>query len=222
MAHRDAVVDRDRVELLGDPAGPGDRLRDERAEVSQVHMPRYELGEAVGDRDDRLAEIVVGHPGGPPESARTGHVATMGRSLRSQFGHGVKSCTGGMVPGSWAAPASTNRDGQLCRQGDVDATGMANVRHSGVVPMVSGVVAAAAVCVAAAPLSAVILLRGRRNPLLAAVLPVFAGSLVAAASGGPAGGAPAGGGPRAPGGGVRVGAGALRGGRAGAPPPPRA
>jgi diguanylate cyclase (GGDEF)-like protein len=48
--------------------------------------------------------------------------------------------------------------------------------------MVSGVVAAAAVCVAAAPLSAVILLRGRKNPLLAAVLPAFAVSLVVAAS----------------------------------------
>ena len=46
-------------------------------EVAQVDVARYELGEAVGDGDDRLAEVAVGHAGGAPEGARAGHVAAM-------------------------------------------------------------------------------------------------------------------------------------------------
>src|SRR5262249_5385415 len=92
-----AVVDGDRVELLGDAARVGDRLRYQRAEVTKVHMSRYELGEAVGDRDDRLAEVVVRHPGGPPEGARTRHVPTVCGSLRPQFRHVAKHVTAGAV-----------------------------------------------------------------------------------------------------------------------------
>ena len=39
---------------------------DQPSHVSQVHVPGDELGEAVGDRDDRLAEVVVGHARGSP------------------------------------------------------------------------------------------------------------------------------------------------------------
>ncbi len=48
-------------------------------DVVQVHVPRNELREAVGDGDDRLLEVRVGHPGGAPERARPGHVASRGR-----------------------------------------------------------------------------------------------------------------------------------------------
>ena len=41
----------------GDAARPLDLARHELAEVLEVHVPRDELGEGVGDRDDRLAEI---------------------------------------------------------------------------------------------------------------------------------------------------------------------
>ena len=40
--------------------------------------PGHELGEGIGDRDDRLAEILVLHAGGAPKAARAGHVAAMG------------------------------------------------------------------------------------------------------------------------------------------------
>jgi hypothetical protein len=78
VAHRDAVVDGDRVELLGDAAGLGDRARDEVAHVLEVHVAGHELGVGVGDRDDRLAEVAVGHAGGAPERTRSGGVAAVG------------------------------------------------------------------------------------------------------------------------------------------------
>ncbi len=57
MAHGDAVIDGDGVELLGDAAGLLDLARDQLAEILQVDMARHELGEGVDHRDDRLAEI---------------------------------------------------------------------------------------------------------------------------------------------------------------------
>jgi hypothetical protein len=45
MAHGDAVVDRDGVELLGDAAGRLDLARDQLAEILQMHVARHELGE---------------------------------------------------------------------------------------------------------------------------------------------------------------------------------
>ena len=61
MAHGDAVIDRDSIEFLGDPACRLDFPCDELAKVLQVNMAGDELGEAVGDGDDRLAEILVLH-----------------------------------------------------------------------------------------------------------------------------------------------------------------
>jgi hypothetical protein len=87
VAHRDAVVDRDRVELPPDAARLGHRAGDQATEVFEVHVPRHELGEAVGDRDDRLAEIVVGHAGGAPQGAGAGHGATMRGGPRPQLRH---------------------------------------------------------------------------------------------------------------------------------------
>src|SRR5207248_5282358 len=63
VAHGDAVVDCDRVELPAHPAGLGDRARHQLTEVLEVDVARYELGEAVGDRDELLADV-VGGPGG--------------------------------------------------------------------------------------------------------------------------------------------------------------
>ncbi|MPM32545.1 hypothetical protein SDC9_79109 [bioreactor metagenome] len=87
VAHRDAVVDRDGVELPADAAGLLDRLGDELAHVLEVDVARHELRERVGDRDDRLAEVVVGQAGGAPQGAGAGHVATVGRRPGTQFGH---------------------------------------------------------------------------------------------------------------------------------------
>jgi len=51
------------------------RVGDDHAQVSQVHVPRHELGEAVGHGDNRFPEVTVGHAGRPPQRAGTGHVA---------------------------------------------------------------------------------------------------------------------------------------------------
>jgi hypothetical protein len=89
VAHRDAVVDGDRVELLGDPARLLDRARDEVTHVLEVHVAGDELGVGVGDRDDRLAEVVVAHAGSAPERTRSGGVAAVGGDAGTILGHGI-------------------------------------------------------------------------------------------------------------------------------------
>ncbi len=88
MAHGDAVIDRDGVELLGDAAGLLDLARHQLAEILEVDMAGHELGEGVRHRDDRLAEIAVLHARGAPEAAGAGHVAAMGRGADTQLRHG--------------------------------------------------------------------------------------------------------------------------------------
>mgnify|MGYP000544123160 CR=1 FL=1 len=61
--------------------------RDQLAKVLQVDMPRHELGEAVYDRDDRLAEIAILHAGRAPQGAGAGHVAAVGGSAGTVDGH---------------------------------------------------------------------------------------------------------------------------------------
>src|SRR3546814_2605394 len=56
MAHGDAVIDGDGVELLGNTPRPFDLPRDELPEVLQMHMAGNELGEAVDHGDDRRSE----------------------------------------------------------------------------------------------------------------------------------------------------------------------
>ena len=88
VAHRDAVVDGDGVELLGDAARRLDLARDELAEVLEVDVAGHELGEGIDHRDDRLAEVALLHAGGAPKSARAGHVAAVRGSAGAQSGHG--------------------------------------------------------------------------------------------------------------------------------------
>ena len=87
MAHRDSVIDRNGVELLGHTTGLGDLPRDELAEVLQMHMARHELSEGVGNGDDRLAEIAVRHPGGAPERTRARHGAAVRGGAGAISGH---------------------------------------------------------------------------------------------------------------------------------------
>ncbi|MOA08493.1 hypothetical protein D3C78_1282650 [compost metagenome] len=88
MAHGDAVVDGDGVEFLGHAAGLLDLAGDQLAEVLQVHVAGHELGEGVGDGDDRLLEVLVLHPGGAPQRAGAGHVAAEGGGFRAIVRHG--------------------------------------------------------------------------------------------------------------------------------------
>src|SRR5690606_5037139 len=67
VAHGDAVVDGDRVELLGHATHALDLARHQLAEVLEVDVAGHELGERVGDGDDRLVEVAILHPGGAPQ-----------------------------------------------------------------------------------------------------------------------------------------------------------
>ena len=78
VTHRDAVIHRNRVELLGHTAHALDFARHQLPHVLQMHMPRHELGEGVGNRDDGFLEVGILHAGGAPQCACAGHVAAMG------------------------------------------------------------------------------------------------------------------------------------------------
>ena len=94
MAHGDAVIDRDGVEFLGDAAGRLDLAGDQLAQVLQVDMAGHELGEAVDDGDDRLAEIAVLHACRAPQAPCAGHVAAMGGGAGTIGGHGGSPLAG--------------------------------------------------------------------------------------------------------------------------------
>ncbi|MNN49104.1 hypothetical protein D3C81_1636110 [compost metagenome] len=91
MAHGDAVVDGDGVEFLGHAAGLLDLAGDQLAEVLQVHVAGHELGEGVGDGDDRLVEVAILHAGGTPQGAGAGHVAAGGGGAGAVFRHGWRN-----------------------------------------------------------------------------------------------------------------------------------
>src|SRR5690606_16056536 len=94
VAHGDAVVHGDGVELLGHAAGGLDLARDQLAQVLQVHVAGHELGEGVDHRDDRLVEVAVGHAGGTPQGAGAGHVAAGSGGFRAVFRHGIERDNG--------------------------------------------------------------------------------------------------------------------------------
>ena len=75
VAHGDAVVHGDGIELAGHPAGLGDGARHQVAYVLQAHAARHELGERIGDRDDRLSEIAVAQATSPPQRPRARRAA---------------------------------------------------------------------------------------------------------------------------------------------------
>ena len=87
VAHGDAVVDRDRVELAGHRTGLVHGVGHDLPYLAQVHVPGHELGEAVGDRDDRLAEILAGNSGGAQQRPGTGHVPSVRHGAGSQRRH---------------------------------------------------------------------------------------------------------------------------------------
>ena len=78
MAHRDPVVDGDRVELAGDAARRVDRLGDDLSDRLEVGMTGNELRVRVRDGDDRFAEVLPRDAGGAEEGASTCHVAPVG------------------------------------------------------------------------------------------------------------------------------------------------
>ena len=87
VAHRNAIVHGDGVELFGHTARRLDLTRHQLAQVLEVHVAWHKLRERVDHRNDRLAEVVVLHAGGTPQRAGTSHVATSGRGFGAVNGH---------------------------------------------------------------------------------------------------------------------------------------
>jgi hypothetical protein len=87
VAHGDAVIHGDGVELFGDPAAALDLRGDKLSEVLEVYVAGHELCKRIGDGDDRLAEISVLHSGGAPQAARAGHIAAVSGCARAVNGH---------------------------------------------------------------------------------------------------------------------------------------
>jgi hypothetical protein len=108
VAHGDAVVHRDGVELAGHAAGPADLLADQPAQVAQVHVAGHELHEGIHDRDDRLAEVLVGEAGGAPQRPRADGEGSFGGGAGAVAGHGGilgwRPRGGGAIAPECAAP----------------------------------------------------------------------------------------------------------------------
>ena len=88
VAHGDAVVNGDGIELLGNAASGLHLACHQLAHVVQVHMAGHKLGERIGNGNDRLAKIAVGHTGGAPQGAGASHVAAVGGGFGAVVGHG--------------------------------------------------------------------------------------------------------------------------------------
>ena len=69
VSHGNAVVDADRVEDERHAAGRADALLDVDAHLVQMDVAGNDVGIAVANGDERLAEIVVGHAGGAEQAA---------------------------------------------------------------------------------------------------------------------------------------------------------
>ncbi|KPY72918.1 Two component transcriptional regulator, winged helix family [Pseudomonas savastanoi pv. fraxini] len=87
VAHGDTVIDRNGVEFLGHATGALDFTRDQLAHVLEVDVAGYELGEGVGDGDDRFLEVFVLHARGAPQGTGAGHVAAVGGRFRAVIRH---------------------------------------------------------------------------------------------------------------------------------------
>ena len=81
VAHGNAVIDRNGVELFGHTARKLNLSRHELPQVFQVDMAGHKLSKRVGDGDDGFAEVAVLHAGGAPERACTCHVAASSRGF---------------------------------------------------------------------------------------------------------------------------------------------
>jgi len=89
VAHRDSVVDGDRIELCGEATLFGDPLLDLLADFMQVDVSRDELRERIDDRNDRTAHLLVPHAVRPPKTAGPGHAAAPGGYIASEWFHVV-------------------------------------------------------------------------------------------------------------------------------------
>ena len=79
VAHGDAIVHCNRVELFSHAAGLFNFSRNELTQIFQVHVTGHKLRKRVYYRDDRLFEVAVGHSSCAPKRSRPGHITSSGR-----------------------------------------------------------------------------------------------------------------------------------------------
>ena len=87
VTHGDTVVNGDGVEFFGNAAGFFDFTGNQLAHIVQVHMAWDELGEGVGNGDNRFAEVGFHDAGCTPQCARACHIAAVGRGFGAVFRH---------------------------------------------------------------------------------------------------------------------------------------
>jgi hypothetical protein len=78
VAHGDAIVNRDGVELFGNSTGCLNLTGNQLTHIFEMHVPGHKLSKGVHDRDDRLTEVIVTHAGGSPKRTSASHVSTVG------------------------------------------------------------------------------------------------------------------------------------------------
>ncbi len=110
MAHGDAVIHGDGVELFGHSARSFDLAGHQLPQVLEMHVTRYELGEGVDHSDDGLAKILIGHAGGTPEGAGPGHVTSVGGGGGSQLRHYLYSLNAHMGSMRYAVMIRVDRN----------------------------------------------------------------------------------------------------------------
>ena len=84
VAHGDAVVYGDGVEFRGETSAGFDALLDILPDFVQVDVSRHQLGERIGDADDRPPELFFAHAVGAPEASGAGHAAARRRDGASE------------------------------------------------------------------------------------------------------------------------------------------
>jgi hypothetical protein len=132
MAHGDAVIDSDGVELFYYAADTFDLAGNKLSEVLKVHVAGNELREGIGDGDDGFAEFCVLHARGAPQPSGAGHVPSMGCCSRPICRHSFRpnnaidtGCTEGCLV--WRPPIPSGRfvhaQPAICFFGDLDLNG---------------------------------------------------------------------------------------------------
>ena len=79
-----AVVYGDGVEFRGETSAGFDALLDILPDFVQVDVSRHQLGERIGDADDRPPELFFAHAVGAPEASGAGHAAARRRDGASE------------------------------------------------------------------------------------------------------------------------------------------
>ena len=85
-SHRDAVRDRDRVELHRRPAGRADARLHVLRQLALVEVARHRLDPGRGDADERPREVVVGEPDPLQHRARRGALGAVGERGAAPLG----------------------------------------------------------------------------------------------------------------------------------------